>query len=144
MIDKMKAMLKSQDMCVLATSSENRPHCSLMAYVTDDSGERLYMATLRDSKKYSNLRSNPAVSLLVDTRQACAQGRGGLCALTVTGECAAVADLATKDALRKKILEKHAHLEMLLNDPDVEILCVEIESFLLLEGPVNAHYVKLS
>jgi len=35
MIEKIKALVREKDTCVLATVSENSPHCSLMSYVTD-------------------------------------------------------------------------------------------------------------
>ena len=37
MIEKIEALVRRKDICVLSTVSENvTPHCSLMAYVTDD------------------------------------------------------------------------------------------------------------
>jgi len=55
-------------MCVLATSREGRPHCSLMAYFSDGNAEWIYMVTHRATTKYKNLLSNAQVSLLVDNR----------------------------------------------------------------------------
>jgi nitroimidazol reductase NimA-like FMN-containing flavoprotein (pyridoxamine 5'-phosphate oxidase superfamily) len=68
MIEKMKALVKRKDICVLATVSENNPHCSLMAYVTDNDCREIYMVTNRQSTKFRNLSANPLVSLLIDTR----------------------------------------------------------------------------
>jgi nitroimidazol reductase NimA-like FMN-containing flavoprotein (pyridoxamine 5'-phosphate oxidase superfamily) len=144
MIDKMKAILKAMDMCVLATCADNKPHCSLMAYVPAESGELLYMATLRESQKFSNLQRNPAVSLLVDTRTSSAQDRRRIQSLTVTGRYVPVTEPAERDAIRKQLLARHAHLEILVNDPAAEIVRIDIEAFLLLDGPVDAHYVKLT
>ena len=36
MLERMKALAKEKDICVLATASGSNPYCSLMAYVTDD------------------------------------------------------------------------------------------------------------
>jgi len=33
MLEKMKDILKVNDLCVLATFSEGKPHCSLMSYI---------------------------------------------------------------------------------------------------------------
>jgi nitroimidazol reductase NimA-like FMN-containing flavoprotein (pyridoxamine 5'-phosphate oxidase superfamily) len=41
MIDTMKELLSTHDMCVLATSGDQGPHCSLMAYVCDDAVRHL-------------------------------------------------------------------------------------------------------
>jgi hypothetical protein len=50
----MKSLLKANSMCVLATSSDDKPHCSLMAYVTDDEGDTLFFLKSSDliSSKY--------------------------------------------------------------------------------------------
>ena len=68
-LERMKAMVRDHDICVLATVAEGEPHCSLMAYVPDESCREIYMVTHRKTKKYRNLRANPAISLLIDTRE---------------------------------------------------------------------------
>ena len=42
MIEKMKALAKQRDMCVLATVADGIPHRSLMAYVTDEDCREIY------------------------------------------------------------------------------------------------------
>ena len=69
MIEKIKDLIKRKDMCVLATAFDNKPHCSLMAYVTDDDCGAIYMVTGRETTKYRNISANPQVSLLIDTRE---------------------------------------------------------------------------
>lgn len=56
-----------------------------MAYVPDDSGERLFLITSSASRKFQNIRRHPRVSLLIDTRSE--QQRELTQALTVTGTC---------------------------------------------------------
>ena len=34
MLEKMKDIVKGNDLCVLATVSEGKPHCSLMSYIS--------------------------------------------------------------------------------------------------------------
>ena len=68
MLETMKEVMRSQDMCVLATVSGDKPHCSLMAYVTDEDCRTIYMITHRHTAKYRNLTANPCLSLLIDTR----------------------------------------------------------------------------
>jgi len=69
MLEEMKALAKQKDICVLATVSDGNPHCSLMAYATDDDCREIYMITQKGTKKYKNLIKNPSVSLLIDTRE---------------------------------------------------------------------------
>ena len=62
MIERMIELLRSKDLCVLATVSGGVPHCSLMAYAPDETGRSLYMTTRQATTKFENLRENPRVS----------------------------------------------------------------------------------
>ncbi|MCF8080915.1 MAG: pyridoxamine 5'-phosphate oxidase family protein [Desulfobacterales bacterium] len=142
MFEQMTAMVKENDICVLATAGANRPHCSLMAYVADATGQRIYMATPADSRKFANLGKNPVVSLLIDTRTK--QPREQIRALTVSGTCAPVDDPAERAAAAERLRTAHPQLQRLLEDPGVEILSVKVSSFLLLDGVSDAHFLEVS
>jgi len=43
MLEKMKGILKGNDLCVLATVSEGRPRCSLMSYISGEQGREIYL-----------------------------------------------------------------------------------------------------
>jgi nitroimidazol reductase NimA-like FMN-containing flavoprotein (pyridoxamine 5'-phosphate oxidase superfamily) len=144
MLDHMKNLLKTGDMCVLATCAENRPHCSLMAYITDETGETVYMVTLKDSQKFRNVMDNPEVSFLVDTRQDIpVLGRKGVKALTVHGTCRSLSAGEGRPFLAE-LAGRHPHLEPLVLDPRATILEVKIKGFLLLDGVSDAHYETVS
>lgn len=141
MREQMTAMVKENDICVLATAGDNRPHCSLMAYVAAQTGESLYMATPRHSRKFKNLSRNPAVSLLIDTRAK--HPREKTKALTVSGVCTPLADPTERRDAAERLLAAHPQLATLFEDPDVAILCVKAESFLLLDGVSEARFLAL-
>lgn len=144
MMDRMKSLLKQGDMCVLATCSENRPHCSLMGYVTDEAAETVYMVTLKDSQKYRNVLDNPQVSLLVDTRQDIpVMGRKGVKALTVHGACRPLSAEEGRGFLLE-LAGRHPHLEAISRHPDAAVLEVKVEGFLLMDGVSDAHYHTIS
>ncbi len=143
MIERMKALLRENSMCVLATCTGDRPHCSLMAYIMDERGEALYMVTLNTSRKYENIMRNPYVSLLVDTRAAASGAeRAGIKALTVSGVSSAVRDEAERELILSRVEQSHPHLKELARHPDTEVIAVKPLSFLLLDGPTNAHYAE--
>jgi nitroimidazol reductase NimA-like FMN-containing flavoprotein (pyridoxamine 5'-phosphate oxidase superfamily) len=141
MLDKMKALVREKDMCVLATVSNNRPHCSLMAYVANDACTEIYMVTFKDTKKYRNLRENPWVSLLIDTRE---EDRGSrrpeAKALTVTGVFEQIGDDSMRLQIREALMRRHAQLEGFADQPDAEVFSIRIHSFLLLDGLTNSHF----
>ena len=138
MLEKMQKLACDNNICVLATAKDNKPHCSLMAYVTDDRCREVYMVTLRSSQKYRNLRANRSVSLLIDTRGL--DTRDKTQALTISGRFEPIADEPERQTASSRLIDSHPHLMDLLTDPEAEILRVKIESFLLLDGPKDAYY----
>jgi nitroimidazol reductase NimA-like FMN-containing flavoprotein (pyridoxamine 5'-phosphate oxidase superfamily) len=144
MLDKMKELVRTKETCVLATVSQGRPHCSLMAYVTDDDCSEIYMATQKDSTKYRNLMENPMVSLLIDTRDE-HQGQTGneARALTVAGTLQRIDDPEMYDRVHQKLLDRHPRLDSFLNQPDATIICIKVSSFLLLDGLTDAYFEEI-
>lgn len=143
MMETMKALVKEKDMCVLATVGGGTPHCSLMAYVSDGDCREIYLVTHKQTTKYRNLTENPAVSLLIDTREE-HQGshRKEAKALTVAGVYERIEDRGKMRRVRDLFLERHPHLRELMDHPDAETLCIRIVSYLLLDGINDAYFDK--
>jgi nitroimidazol reductase NimA-like FMN-containing flavoprotein (pyridoxamine 5'-phosphate oxidase superfamily) len=145
MLDKMKALAKAKDICVLATVDENVPHCSLMAYITDDEVREIYLVTHRDTRKYRNLVANPRVSLLIDTREEdTGERRISAKALTVSGRFQPITEKGRKELVRARLLERHPHLQSFIEDPEAEVIAIRIGSLQLLEGVTQSTYEDLS
>jgi nitroimidazol reductase NimA-like FMN-containing flavoprotein (pyridoxamine 5'-phosphate oxidase superfamily) len=143
-LDKMKDLLRAGDMCVLATCVEEKPHCSLMAYVTDEAVTRVYMVTLKRTRKYQNFLRNPRVSLLVDTRyEQPPRARKEVQALTVSGTYHPLAEAGERQRIVQEMAAKHPHLETLLAHEDAEPFAIRIDSFLLLDGALDAHFLEI-
>jgi len=141
MIEKIKEMIRENSMCVLATCYDNKPHCSLMAYWADRQAECIYMVTRKDTNKYKNLLKNPRVSLLIDTRAGKGpEERAAVQALTIAGTCAPVREQREKGSVGRQLVNQHPHLKELAEHPDADIICVQLDSFLLLDGPMKAYY----
>jgi nitroimidazol reductase NimA-like FMN-containing flavoprotein (pyridoxamine 5'-phosphate oxidase superfamily) len=144
MIDTMKEVLRTHDMCVLATTADQGPHCSLMAYVCDDAARHVYMVTSRDSVKFRNLSRNPAVSLLVDTRETHGKTRRAETkALTGSGVYEPLADPLEMAEILSRLLAAHPHLEVFLQSGAAEIIPVRLTSFLLMDGLTDATFLEL-
>ena len=141
MLEQMKALVKEKSTCVLATIATAKPYCSLMAYVADESCKEIYMVTHRKTQKYQNLLENPAVSLLIDTREKTPRTRTQ--ALTVEGTFHRIENETKKISVRKILLKNHPHLKGFIDHPDAELICIIIEAFLLLNGLTDSHYVQL-
>ena len=142
MLDKMKALVKEKDFCVLATVSAEGPHCSLMSYAADDDCRELYMITHRQTKKYKNLTGNGAVSLLVDSREEGAD-RGEVRALTVSGVFRKIEGESERKAALARLLERHPRLKPFADSPDAEVFAVRVRSFQLLEGISDSYFAAV-
>ena len=141
MLDQMKRLAREKDLCVLATVSDGKPHCSLMAYAAADDASEIYMVTHKQTKKYRNLMENPAVSLLIDTREDHpGPDRLKARAMTVSGICEGIKEEGKRSFVRARLLERHPHLRSFLDHPDAELLCIRVSSFLLLDGLTDLHF----
>jgi nitroimidazol reductase NimA-like FMN-containing flavoprotein (pyridoxamine 5'-phosphate oxidase superfamily) len=145
MIEKMNDFVKANDLCVLATVSEGKPHCSLMSYISDEEGQEVYLISHTQTKKYSNLMENPTVRLLIDPREEeKGQRRVYIKALTVSGEFQTIKSPPKKQIIREKFFKRHPHLTDFMNDPGTEIFSIRVKSFRLLDGVRDAFYEAIN
>ena len=145
MLEMMKELIRSQEICVLATASRDRPHCSLMAYATDDACREIYMVTHRNTTKLRNALQNPWVSLLVDSRlQDYGEDRQRTRALSIDGLFERVEDPERRETLRARFLERHPHLREFASHQQAEVCIVRIRSLQLLDGIKNAYHETIS
>lgn len=143
--EKIRSLIRAQGTCVLATASGNRPHCSLMAYATNSSCDEIYLMTLNESRKYQNMCENPAVSLLIDTRQdRLKTDYTETMALTVSGRFDRIIKGTERERIREELSRKHPGLKDFFENPEGEPVKIILESYLLLEGPTKAHYGAVS
>jgi nitroimidazol reductase NimA-like FMN-containing flavoprotein (pyridoxamine 5'-phosphate oxidase superfamily) len=142
MIEKIKNFIRKKNICVLSTASDNKPYCSLMAYITDADCEEIYMATHKHTTKFKNLQNNPWVSLLVDSRET--QPRSNAQALTINGVFVPLQDKDKKQKIRDNMLRSFPHMKDFIHHPDSELIRIKIGSFLLLKGLTESHFVSLS
>jgi nitroimidazol reductase NimA-like FMN-containing flavoprotein (pyridoxamine 5'-phosphate oxidase superfamily) len=144
MLEKMKKFVREMDLCVMATASEGKPHCSLMVYVVDDDCQEIYMTTLRHTTKFRNLMENPMVSLLIDNRvDHSGSLRSETKAMTVAGRYSSLENSDKISLIREKLLARHPHLAKFLGHPDAEVLRIRISSFLLLNGLAEADFEEI-
>ena len=141
MLEEMKALAREKNSCVLATIADSKPYCSLMAYVTNTACTEIYMVTHRQTQKFQNLVANPAVSLMIDTRDA--TPRSPAKALTVEGIFKKITDPVKVQKVRRKLLSAHPHLSDFMGHAEAEVFQIKIISFLLLNGLTDAFYEVL-
>lgn len=129
-----KKMLEENNLCVLATCSNNLPNSSLMHYIYDSAGRNIFMLTLRGSVKHTNIAANPQVSLLIDTRVDLPQPGLPVMALTVYGKAGFVQDPQTRQVLIDQLVARFGSLAKLAGDSQCLVIQVHMEKMLLLDG----------
>jgi predicted pyridoxine 5'-phosphate oxidase superfamily flavin-nucleotide-binding protein len=145
--EEIAALLAAQDAAVLATVAEGRPHCSLMRYALAPDGAHIYLATLKSTRKWRNLQSNPAACLLV-TEAGSSLG-GTARALTVATRFAPFIDPseAAEAALflRAQLLERGAaDAARLLDDPrEGAVIRLAPVSYQLQRGVLESVFIDL-
>lgn len=141
-LEAMLALVRDQDMCVLATAQGGRPHTSLMAYAAADGGRALYMVTQSDSAKFANIQANAEVSALIDTRIEDRSQRYATRALTVHGSCRRLGGDAAREAL-SALTAAHPHLADFAASGTAVALELRVRDLQLLSGVEDATYRQL-
>ena len=127
-------LLKENNLCVLATCSDQLPNSSLMQYVYDEINMSIFMLTLSGSVKYNNITANSQVSLLIDTRSDVKAVGLPVMALKVYGKAKIVTDLQRHQVLVDQLVAKFSNLTILAGDSRCLVIQIEIERMLLLDG----------
>lgn len=135
-------IISENKVCVMATVADGVPHCSLMSYATDNECHEIYMATLKDTKKYRNLIANPTVSLLIDTRDASPKDKTR--ALTVTGVFQNVDNDKKIKEIREALIKKHPDLNDFFNNTDACIVLIRATALQLLDSVTNSYFEKVT
>jgi general stress protein 26 len=99
------------------------------------------MVTHKNTTKFNNLQNNPSVSLLIDSRET--QPRSNAQALTIDGVFTALTDENKKQNIRSRMLKSFPHMKDFIHHPESEIIRIKINSFLLLEGLTESHFISL-
>lgn len=143
MMETCRAMVRDNNFCVLSTCRNNRTNSSLMLYLSEEDGTKLYMVTLKGSMKYCNMEENPEVSLLIDTREGVLGASEQVKALTVYGKSTMVKDPELGATLIQKLVERHPSLQSLAKMEEACVVQVDVESYLYLDGVNDAQHFKV-
>jgi nitroimidazol reductase NimA-like FMN-containing flavoprotein (pyridoxamine 5'-phosphate oxidase superfamily) len=137
MNEKIAEMLQDHHLCVLCTEGGGKPYCSLMTYMLAEDQKTLYMTASADSRKFSNLKLNPNVSVLIDTRQDHnSVTETQILSVTLEGVCVAV-EPKKVEMIKKVFAVRHPELAEILRAPNCAVMGVRLKSYLLLNGPVK-------
>lgn len=128
---RVKRLLASQNLGVLATESGGQPHSSLVAIAETDDLRHVIFCTSRETRKFRNLKANARVSLLVDTRSNRESDLGEALAVTVIGEAAEVRSEDERRRMTAVYLAKNGRLAAFASSPENALVRVDVSVYLV-------------
>lgn len=129
-MEQLTFLFQSQPLAVLATSNNNAPYTSLVAFAATEDLTRLLVATMRTSRKYANLDINPHVSLLIDNRSNRVEDFRDAIAVTTVGTATEATD-TEKEEFLPLYLARHPLLKTFVLDPSCALLVVRVQTYYL-------------
>lgn len=122
-----RKLAASQRLAVLSTEERGSPYSSLIAFAASPDLKTLVFATPRPSRKFSNLSSNPRVSLLIDNRLNREEDFAEAAAATLLG-CAREVTAEERESCLDLFLLKHPSLAVFARSPEVAVFRVDVEA----------------
>jgi nitroimidazol reductase NimA-like FMN-containing flavoprotein (pyridoxamine 5'-phosphate oxidase superfamily) len=124
----LKDVFAAQRFCVLATQGQGQPYGSLVAFAETDDLKQLVFATSRDTRKFSNLISEPRVALVIDSRSNSESDLKNAVAVTALGSVHEAAG-DQRERLARVYLAKHPDLAEFIGSPEVAVCSVEVADY---------------
>ena len=131
-LESIESLLRSQHLGVLATQGNEYPYCTLVAYAISEDLREIIFATLRDTRKYRNIKKTPSVSLLIDSRTNQVNDFKDVEALTAVGSAEEISD-ELKSGYLRSYLEKHPSLEEFAKAPDCALMKIQVAKYILVQ-----------
>jgi len=131
-LKSIESLLRSQYLGVLATQGNEYPYCTLVAYAISEDLREIIFATIRDTRKYRNIKKTPSVSLLIDSRTNQANDFKDVEALTAVGSTEEISD-ELKSGYLRGYLKKHPSLEGFAKAPDCALMEIQVAKYILVQ-----------
>jgi nitroimidazol reductase NimA-like FMN-containing flavoprotein (pyridoxamine 5'-phosphate oxidase superfamily) len=123
-------VLAAQRFCVLATAGHGQPYGSLVAFAAAEDLKQLVFATSRETRKFSNLMSEPRVALVIDSRSNTDTDLRDAVAVTALGPAREASGVERK-RLAGLYLAKHPVLEEFIGWPATALCVVTVDDYVV-------------
>ena len=140
---ELKDILLSQNLGVLATIGEVYPYTSLVGYAFTDNLNHLLFTTLKQTRKYKNLKAYPQVSVLVNSATNCPEDFKNAAAITVLGEAQETTE-EEREELMGLYLRRFPYLKDFTEDPSCVLIAVRVKKMILVTRFQEVREVDIS
>jgi nitroimidazol reductase NimA-like FMN-containing flavoprotein (pyridoxamine 5'-phosphate oxidase superfamily) len=124
----LRELFESQDLGVLATESGSQPHTSLVAFACKSDLKTIVFATPRTTRKFSNLKANPSVAILIDSRSHSDSDFVSTVAVTAYGKAVEVGKQEREKCI-ELFLARHPYLKDFVLSADCALVNISVEKY---------------
>ena len=126
----LQELMTSQKLAVLSTEEQGQPYSNLIAFVSSEDLTFILFATTRSTRKYTNLRNEPRVSILIDNRRNEVIDFSEARAVTVLGKALEL-EGRERGQYENLYLSGHPHLLDFVSSPTCALFRVAVERYIL-------------
>ena len=126
----LKSILKSQHLAVLSSMEYNRPYSNLVAFAESGDLKSILFATERNTRKYSNIKANNNVSLLIDSRSNRPSDFSTAMALTILGSAGEVREHDRENML-SIFIAKQPHLMQFVHSESTALIVINVSDYII-------------
>ena len=130
-VEEVRKLMTEQRLGVLCTAQpDGQPYPSLVAIAASPDLEQVGFATLRATRKFANLSSEPRVALLLDDRANQPSDLVDAAAVTLRGRAR---EIEGDERVRwtTALLARHHTLADILRSPDCAVVVIDVDRLLL-------------
>ena len=127
---RLAELLESQKLAVLSTDHQGQPYGSLVCFASTEDLKEILFATTRSTRKFDNLKGNPKVALVIDSRENAERDLHAAMAVTATGEAQETTSADAASYL-EIYLKKHPYLKDFLRSPTCALVRVRVDTYYL-------------
>lgn len=125
-----KELFSSQRLAVLSTQAEKEPYGNLVAFAVSEDLKNIFFATFRKTRKFTNIISNPRVSLVMDNRSNRPSDFQDTVVVTALGRAEEMEE-SEKGKMLEFFLLRHPDLRAFATPPDCALIEVRVEKYII-------------
>ncbi len=129
-MEVVRSVMTEQSLGVLATQGSRYPYTSLVGFAVSGDNREIVFSTFRDTSKYSNIKSNPGVSMLVTSSENRESDFKEAAAVTALGDAREV-PVERQRVLRTLYLSKFPFLKDFADDPRCVLMRIEVAKYIV-------------
>jgi nitroimidazol reductase NimA-like FMN-containing flavoprotein (pyridoxamine 5'-phosphate oxidase superfamily) len=133
---RLRELMDSQSLGVVATQSEGQPYASLVAFVTSGDLKRIYFVTPKATRKFSYLSKDRRVAILINNSTNQAEDFHRAISVTAVGAAVEISG-AEREQVLKPYLAKHPHLEDFVKSPSCAMVRITLRSYYMVRNFQN-------